>query len=121
MVDLFGNNSAASISIEADPSKLSIAVLNLLDNAVKFNKSNGIIRISASQLKSRSIGVAISDTGIGIPQGKLDEIYSPFTQVDMSSTREHQGVDVMFNHQTPSFFDSPCPFLRRNRHDLLSP
>ncbi|MCP4401397.1 MAG: response regulator [bacterium] len=81
-------------AIEADPSKLSIAVLNLLDNAVKFNKSNGIIRISASQLKSKSIGVAISDTGIGIPQDKLDEIYSPFTQVDMSSTREHQGTGL---------------------------
>ena len=81
-------------AIEADPSKLSIAVLNLLDNAVKFNKTNGIIRISASQLKSKSIGVAISDTGIGIPQDKLDEIYSPFTQVDMSSTREHQGTGL---------------------------
>lgn len=81
-------------AIDADPSKLSIAVLNLLDNAIKFNKSNGIIRISASQLKSKSIGVAISDTGIGIPQDKLDEIYSPFTQVDMSSTREHQGTGL---------------------------
>lgn len=81
-------------AIEADPSKLSIAVLNLLDNAVKFNKTNGTIRISASHLKSGSIGVAISDTGIGIPEEKLDEIYSPFTQVDMSSTREHQGTGL---------------------------
>ena len=80
--------------IDADPSKLSIAVLNLLDNAVKFNKTGGIIRISASQLKSKSIGVAISDTGIGIPEEKLEEIYSPFTQVDMSSTREHQGTGL---------------------------
>ena len=80
--------------IEADPSKLSIAVLKMLDNAVKFNKTGGIIRISASQLKSKSIGVAISDTGIGIPEEKLEEIYSPFTQVDMSSTREHQGTGL---------------------------
>ncbi len=80
--------------IDADPSKLSIAVLNLLDNAVKFNKSNGIIRISISHLKSQSIGVAISDTGIGIPEEKIQEIYSPFTQVDMSSTREHQGTGL---------------------------
>jgi len=80
--------------IEADPSKLSIAVLNLLDNAVKFNKTSGIIRISASQLKSKSIGVAISDTGIGIPEEKIEEIYNPFTQVDMSSTREHQGTGL---------------------------
>lgn len=79
---------------EADPSKLSIAVLNLLDNAVKFNKTNGTIRISASHLKSGSIGVAISDTGIGIPEEKINEIYSPFTQVDMSSTREHQGTGL---------------------------
>ena len=81
-------------TLEADPSKLSIAVLNILDNAVKFNKANGIIRISVSHLKSRSIGVAISDTGIGIPGDKMQEIYSPFTQVDMSSTREHQGTGL---------------------------
>jgi signal transduction histidine kinase len=81
-------------AIDADPSKLSIAVLNLLDNAVKFNKTNGTIRISASHLKSGSIGVAISDTGIGIPDEKIEEIYSPFTQVDMSSTREHQGTGL---------------------------
>jgi signal transduction histidine kinase len=81
-------------ALEADPSKLSIAALNLLDNAVKFNKTNGTIRISASHLKSGSIGVAISDTGIGIPEEKMEEIYSPFTQVDMSSTREHQGTGL---------------------------
>ena len=79
---------------EADPSKLSIDVLNLVDNAVKFNKTNGTVRISASLLKSGSIGIAISDTGIGIPEEKLEEIYSPFTQVDMSSTREHQGTGL---------------------------
>lgn len=79
---------------EADPSKLSIAVLNLVDNAVKFNKTNGTVRISASLLKSGNIGIAISDTGIGIPEEKLEEIYSPFTQVDMSSTREHQGTGL---------------------------
>lgn len=81
-------------AIEADPSKLSIAVLNLIDNAVKFNKTNGIVRISVSNLKTNSVGVAISDTGIGIPEDKLEEIYSPFTQVDMSSTREHQGTGL---------------------------
>ena len=81
-------------AIEADPTKLSIAALNLIDNAIKFNKTGGIIRISASQLKSKSIGVAISDTGIGIPEEKIEEIYSPFTQVDMSSTREHQGTGL---------------------------
>lgn len=80
--------------VEADPSKLSIAVLNLLDNAIKFNKVNGLVRISASYLKSKSIGIAISDTGIGIPDDKVQEIYSPFTQVDMSSTREHQGTGL---------------------------
>ena len=81
--------------IEGDPTKLSIAMLNLVDNAVKFNKPNGTIRISASRLeKSNGIGVAISDTGIGIPEEKISQLYNPFTQVDMSSTREHQGTGL---------------------------
>ena len=93
-INVILNIEAHLPAIEADPTKLSIAVLNLVDNAIKFNKTGGIIRISASQLKSKSIGVAISDTGIGIPEEKIEEIYSPFTQVDMSSTREHQGTGL---------------------------
>jgi two-component system sensor histidine kinase BarA len=82
-------------TLEGDPTKLSIAMLNLVDNAVKFNKPNGTIRISASRLeKSNGIGVAISDTGIGIPDEKIPQLYNPFTQVDMSSTREHQGTGL---------------------------
>jgi two-component system sensor histidine kinase ChiS len=82
-------------TVEGDPTKLSIAMLNLVDNAVKFNKPNGAIRISASRLeKSNGIGVAISDTGIGIPDEKISQLYNPFTQVDMSSTREHQGTGL---------------------------
>ncbi len=93
-INVILNIEAHLPAIEADPTKLSIAALNLIDNAIKFNKTGGIIRISASQLKSKSIGVAISDTGIGIPEEKIEEIYSPFTQVDMSSTREHQGTGL---------------------------
>jgi signal transduction histidine kinase len=82
-------------TLEGDPTKLSIAMLNLVDNAVKFNKPNGTIRISASRLeKSNGIGVAISDTGIGIPDEKIPQLYNPFTQLDMSSTREHQGTGL---------------------------
>jgi signal transduction histidine kinase len=80
--------------IWADPSKLSIALMNLLDNSIKFNKPRGFIRITLIKLNLQVVGITIADTGNGIPEDKIDEIFDPFTQVDMSSTREYQGTGL---------------------------
>ncbi len=80
--------------IWADPSKLSTALMNLLDNSIKFNRPCGFIRITLTRPHARFIGIAISDTGNGISEDKIEEIFNPFTQVDMSSTREYSGVGL---------------------------
>jgi len=81
-------------AIWADPSKLSIALVNLLDNSIKFNKTGGFIRVTLTKPAPQIIGIVISDTGSGIPEAKIEEIFNPFTQVDMSSTREYQGTGL---------------------------
>jgi two-component system sensor histidine kinase BarA len=80
--------------IWADPSKLSIAFMNLLDNSIKFNRPYGFIRITLTRSDSRFVGIALSDTGNGISEDKIEEIFNPFTQVDMSSTREYPGIGL---------------------------
>jgi signal transduction histidine kinase len=68
---------------------------NLLENAVKFNLDSGRIEIGISEtMDPNGLRISILDTGIGIPDGKLDSIFNSFTQVDMTHTRRFAGVGL---------------------------
>ena len=77
-----------------DPGRLQQILLNLLGNAVKFTKS-GEIRLTVSPKPGGQAGhvqFEVSDTGIGIPAGKLEMIFEDFTQADSSTTRRFGGT-----------------------------
>ena len=76
-----------------DKLRLQQILNNLISNAVKFTLS-GSVRVSVEEKKQGSFTLLtfrISDTGVGIEQGKLADIFTPFTQVDSSVTREFGG------------------------------
>lgn len=72
-----------------DPSRIRQLLLNLAGNGIKFT-NEGHVAISAIQSDGQ-VTVAVSDTGIGIAEEKLSEIFSPFTQVDSSVGRQFEG------------------------------
>ncbi len=79
-----------------DPGRLQQILLNLLGNAVKFTKS-GEIRLTVSPKPGGQAGhvqFEVSDTGIGIPAGKLEMIFEDFTQADSSTTRRFGGTGL---------------------------
>jgi signal transduction histidine kinase len=80
-------------SVQADINKIEWVISQLLDNAVKFNQTGGRVHISAT-LDARRVQVAVADTGIGIPNDKIDEIFEPFHQLDGSSTRKAGGAGI---------------------------
>jgi|Deesub1362B_J571_1020462.scaffolds.fasta_scaffold01471_3 signal transduction histidine kinase len=77
--------------IVGDPIKLKRAILNLLDNAIKFNRSGGEVKIKVSE-EQGWVKITISDTGIGIPEDRLEDIFKPLTQLDPSPTRRYGGT-----------------------------
>ena len=80
----------AGISLIADPRLLKQIMLNLLSNAVKFTPEGGRITIRA-RATSGGVGIAIADTGIGIPKDALTRLGRPFEQVESQLTKSHQG------------------------------
>lgn len=79
--------------IAFDEEKIERIILNLLSNAVKFTDAKGSIFINIYD-KGDFIEISIKDTGIGIPEDKLDFIFKRFAQIDKSITRKKEGSGI---------------------------
>lgn len=80
--------------VQADSQKISWALGQLLDNAIKFTPSEGRVIISVRHESGNLVMVSVTDTGIGIPSTRLNEIFEPFHQLDSSSTRKYGGTGI---------------------------
>ncbi|MBN2139943.1 MAG: response regulator [Desulfovibrionaceae bacterium] len=81
-----------------DPARIRQILFNLVGNAFKFT-AKGKIEVSVSPLSPQSSGrtpllFMVSDTGIGIPQDKLEYVFNPFTQADGSRSRRYPGTGL---------------------------
>lgn len=68
-------------------------LLNLLSNAVKFTPSGGSVTISTSRVGDQFV-LAVTDTGVGIPEDKLGHLAQPFVQLDSILTRDQEGTGI---------------------------
>ena len=82
-----------SLTVNANPNRLQQLFLNLIDNAVKYNKENGKVEITARRERKMAV-IKISDTGIGIPQESLSRIFERFYRVDKGRSREMGGTGL---------------------------
>jgi signal transduction histidine kinase/DNA-binding NarL/FixJ family response regulator len=83
----------SAVAVNTDLSKLNSILEQLLANAIQFTDS-GKITIAMTRADETSFRLSVSDTGIGIPDESLGIIFEKFTQLDSSSTREHEGIGL---------------------------
>lgn len=84
-----------NLPLWADKEKLETAVRNILSNAFKFTPTGGSIFLSAGYtLDKKHYFVRIEDTGVGIPQNKLSEIFERFVQGDHTQNQGYQGTGI---------------------------
>jgi signal transduction histidine kinase len=80
--------------VQADSQKIAWALGQLLDNAIKFTPSEGRVVLSVQREAGSLVIISVTDTGIGIPPNRLDEVFEPFHQLDSSSTRRFGGTGI---------------------------
>jgi signal transduction histidine kinase/CheY-like chemotaxis protein len=83
--------------LSGDPGRLRQILVNLGTNAVKFTKKGEIVILVCLESEDKrnvTLRFAVSDTGIGIPANRQDILFSPFTQVDGSTTRKYGGTGL---------------------------
>lgn len=77
------------VSVKTDPHLFSIAIDNILDNAIKFTKEG---KITVSQREDNNFAyISVSDTGDGIPQNKLEIVFQEFRQASEGMGRGYEG------------------------------
>jgi signal transduction histidine kinase len=84
---------ATAILVDGDPQRLNQVFGNLLNNASKYTLPGGRITLTA-QLYGQEVVVRVSDTGIGIPPDRLDEVFELFVQIDTSLERAQGGLGI---------------------------
>ncbi|MBF2015462.1 MAG: response regulator [Rivularia sp. T60_A2020_040] len=94
-------DSQIPISIIGDATRVRQILVNLLSNAVKFTQiGEVVVSVTAKQLATNlsidnyQIQFAVKDTGIGIPEDRMNRLFKPFTQIDASMTRQYGGTGL---------------------------
>jgi signal transduction histidine kinase len=80
--------------VMGDKRRLEQALINLLDNAIKFNRPGGEVRVQVGRSVEGQARVTIADTGIGIPSEDLSRIFERFYRVDKARSREMGGTGL---------------------------
>ena len=80
--------------IVADGDRLSQVILNLIDNAIKFTPRGGRILIDIRKIGSESATMTFSDTGCGIPQDSISNLFEPFFQAHFQPEYRKKGLGI---------------------------
>jgi signal transduction histidine kinase len=79
--------------VQADQRKINWVLLQLLDNGIKFTPPGGTVTVRAG-LAGERLWVSVTDTGIGIPSARMEELFQPFHQLDGSASRRRGGTGM---------------------------
>jgi signal transduction histidine kinase len=81
------------IEIWGDPDKLNQVISNLVDNAIKYSRPAGLVRVSLEEGED-SVRISVRDTGMGIPKDDLDKVFERFYRVEGSDTAGISGTGL---------------------------
>lgn len=84
---------AEACELDVDPEFIGRALGNILDNALKYSPEGSTVSVTVERAGSH-MSISVADEGVGIDEDRLEEIFEPFIQADMSSTRDYGGIGL---------------------------
>ncbi len=80
--------------VQADSQKVAWVLNQLIDNGIKFTPEGGRVMVAVKREGANLVIVYVTDSGIGIPPDRLQDVFEPFHQLDGSTTRAHGGTGL---------------------------
>lgn len=87
-------DSFRPVQAEIDKTKIALALSNMIENAIKYNRPEGGWVRASLNADHKYFYVTITDSGIGIPEESIDHIFERFYRVDKSHSREIGGTGL---------------------------
>jgi len=82
--------------VRADNTRLKQALINLLSNAIKYNRQNGSVTVTCTECANNRVRISVADTGEGIPQEKISQLFQPFNRLGKeNSSEEGTGIGLV--------------------------
>jgi len=89
-----------TLFVLADRARLVQVILNLLTNAIKYNKEAGTVALSLEMIDDKKVRIHIEDTGMGIPKEMTEDIFEPFARLDRDKIKvEGVGIGLSITKQ----------------------
>ena len=85
--------------VRGDPDRLEQVLANLVDNALRHTPPEGEVRVSARRESDATVGIAVSDTGPGIPADAMPRLFSRFYQSERSQGQGGTGLGLAIAHE----------------------
>lgn len=86
-------DSGLPLEIEGDRIRLKQVVVNLVDNAIKYTAAGGSVSVSTFPMNGSAV-LEVADTGIGIPEEALSQVFDRFYRVDKARSRQQGGTGL---------------------------
>lgn len=93
-IELVVHDFDKNIQIRADRNQIKQVLINLVENAIKYNKENGKVEIGMKNIGNGKIEMFVKDTGIGIDTNDIERVTERFFRVDKSRSRERGGTGL---------------------------
>lgn len=106
----------AETYVLSDKTKLKQIVINILSNAIKYNKENGVVEIDFN-LKKDLVKINVRDTGHGLSQDQLDHLFEPFNRLGKDSTSEEgTGIGLVVSKKLIEYMQGSIGVRSRINH-----
>jgi two-component system, OmpR family, phosphate regulon sensor histidine kinase PhoR len=90
----FHNRVPPELGATADPERLEQVIFNLVDNAIKYGRTDGNVTVGAETMKGGGLQIWVQDDGPGIPPEAIERIFERFFRVDKARSREQGGTGL---------------------------
>jgi len=100
-----------SFFAELDPIRFKQIMLNLISNAIKYNKRDGSVMVSIKKQDNGNIRVGVKDTGVGIAENKREKLFRPFERLDVDPNKiEGTGIGLTISKQLIEMMEGTINF-----------
>ena len=87
-------NDVPELTVNGDVNRLDQVLANLVDNAIKYGRAQGSVRVGGKKLANGALEIFVRDDGSGIPPEAIDRVFERFYRVDKARSRDQGGTGL---------------------------